>query len=129
MELLNEPVEFLIAGKTIKFRRISSAKKRAIAQSLHLKLMMAHIKEKASALFPDDEKERQKYVSERIREIPEGLAFVKLIESQPVIDELVDRYMAESSGLPYDEIVALVDEATADELSPVLAFLAKGKKK
>lgn len=128
LDMLNQPVEFDVAGKKLHFKRISTAQKLALAYSDYLANLVREVKIKADAFAEADE--RRTYIREELAKLPSGSALQKVVDEDNIGTDLIVRWLvaANADGLDYDGIELLFDEATKEEVTAVVAFLRYGKK-
>lgn len=129
LDMLNQPIEFDVAGKKLHFKRISTAQKLAIAYSDYLANLVREIKVKAEAFAVA--RERQKYIREELAKLPSGTALQNIVDEQKLDSDLILRWLVESNtdGFDYDKLELIFDKATKEEAIAVVTFIrGYGKK-
>ena len=129
MELLNEPVRFKMGNAELMLRKISSAKKRAIAQAYYIEQLTNEIKAKSKAF--DDPADRKSYITEKIGELPSGQALIDLVEKMTIDTYLVCRYLAESccEDITHLQAEELFENSEQEEAEAVLIYIHGASKK
>lgn len=127
MQMINEPVEVAMGGKVLRVRRLSTAKRRAIVQSVITSQMVDQIKQRAAAAFEGDPERQAGFIEKAILAMPTGKAMADLVSDHVPVDAMV-RMVAESSGEKQEVIAELFEDADAADIKAVFQMVV-GKKK
>jgi len=128
-DLLNEPVTFGMGSKTIRLRKIGSAKKRAIIESYYIENCVRAIQDKAK-VFATSEKQ-DAYMTDQLDKLPSGQALMDIAGKEKIDDEIVLRFFEAAlvEDLRREESEDLWDKASQAQATSVLYFIHDGKKK
>lgn len=125
--MLNEPVSFPVAGKSAKFRRLSSATRRGIIEAYYIERLVQEIALKAKAF--EDISARNKYISEAIDKLPAGDGLTNKAMEQQLNEELIIRFIARSVvEVDRDGAEALYREGSGPEIRTIFDFITQSKK-
>jgi len=127
MDMVNEPVAVTFAGKPVKAKRLSSIRRRAIIEAVIIEKYVAGILQQARLAYADNEAKRGAYIDKAMLAMPQGKAMSDLV-SDHIPGKAYARMFAEATGIDEDQIVALLDDATPDEVRILLRVIS-GKKK
>jgi hypothetical protein len=125
LSIVNEPVKFILAGREIALRLLSTAKRRAIAQAWTLGCLIEEIKDKARLLYPDDTDKALAYIQDHVEKLPQGQALADEIAKVSGRTELLIKYIAAASSgtLTEAEAERLVIDSSREELAAVMSYL------
>jgi hypothetical protein len=139
-EICNEAVEFTLTDsegkfRVIRMREVGSIKRRALMQAWLIGQLIQEIRDKADALYPNDDKDsnekRVKYVEEKTESMPSGQMLVDKVNEVKAPADLVCRIVKAGcvDSISIEEIEALLESATVEEVRSLFVFIRGGKKK
>ena len=126
LAMANVGVELPFGGARIRFRRISTIRRRALIQAVLTEKAISDIMAKANLAYPNPV-DRSAYIEKAMLALPSGKALADLVTETPPLEAIV-RILAEAGGVPEDRMTDLLDEATSDEVRVAMEQIA-GKKK
>ncbi len=127
LDLLNPYIELELAGKKVRVRRLSYAKRRALEQKAWLEARIATIRDQAKAFDPD---QASVWIKEQIAAIPTGPAFVEVCQKDATSETMLAVLHAATDGsITAESLELLLDDASKDEVATFFAYITGSKKK
>ena len=127
--IINEPVEFILAGKPIKVRRLGVLKRKAILESWFIGREARLIRQKSEAF--SNPLDKRSYVIDMLAKIPQGQELIDAVNKMPMSFEAGIELIKEAmvDFMPDQDLEKLILESSEGEFSELLDYVFRGSKK